>query len=77
VFILCYKQCEARSRVADGDGLQVWMVAANIVNKHSRTTAMDRPPGSGLGHGLTIPHRNKTGCYEMLHWALNLLFKRW
>jgi hypothetical protein len=27
----------ARPQVADGDGLQVWRVAANILNKLSRT----------------------------------------
>jgi hypothetical protein len=43
----------ARSRVADtGDGLQVWRVAANVLNKQSRTADRgvapgDEPSGSG------------------------------
>jgi hypothetical protein len=28
---------------------------------------MGDPPASGLGEGLTIPHRKKPGCYETLH----------
>jgi hypothetical protein len=35
-----------------GGGLQMWRVAANILNKQSRTAW-------GLGVGLTTPHRKK------------------
>jgi hypothetical protein len=33
----------ARPQVADGDGLQIWRVAANILNKQSRREDMERP----------------------------------
>jgi hypothetical protein len=40
-----------RPQVADGeDGLQVWRVAANILNKQSRTA--DKGSSSSLGVGL-------------------------
>jgi hypothetical protein len=40
----------ARPQVADGgDGLQIWMVAANILNKQSR--AADKGWSSSLGVG--------------------------
>jgi hypothetical protein len=47
----------ARPQVADGgDGLQMWMVTANIVNKQLRA-AKWWLPSLGLGAGLTTPHR--------------------
>jgi hypothetical protein len=51
----------ARPQVADGeDGLQIWRVAANILNKQSRTA--DKGWYSwGLGVGLTTPQR-KNKC---------------
>jgi hypothetical protein len=51
----------ARPLVADrGDGLQIWRIAANILNKQSRTA--DGRVGLQLGGwvgGITIPHRKK------------------
>jgi hypothetical protein len=49
----------ARPQVADGgDALQVWRVAANILNKQSRTRSGS--PAWGFGVGLTTPHvKNK------------------
>jgi hypothetical protein len=55
----------ARPQVADGDGLQMWRVAANILNKQSRTADKGSPPAWGLGVGLTIPPRKKLICYEI------------
>jgi hypothetical protein len=53
----------ARPRVAAaGDGLQIWRVAAIILNKQSRTVDKGWSPNLVLGEGLTTPH-----CYEMLH----------
>jgi hypothetical protein len=51
----------ARLQVADGeDGLQIWRVAANILNKQSRTADKGGgPPAWELGVGLTTPHRKK------------------
>lgn len=42
-----------RPEVADGgDDFQIWRVAANILNKQSRTTDTGRSPSLGLGVGL-------------------------
>jgi hypothetical protein len=42
----------ARPQVADGgDGLQVWRVAANILNKQSRTADKGWPSSLGVGRG--------------------------
>jgi hypothetical protein len=42
----------ARPRVADrGDGLQIWRVAANILNKQSGTADMGWPSGLGAERG--------------------------
>jgi hypothetical protein len=44
----------ARPRVADrGDGLQIWRVAANILNKQWPTVG--GPPAWGLGGGANNP----------------------
>jgi hypothetical protein len=57
-------------RVADGgDGLQIWRVSINILNRQLRTAARCGPPAWGLGEGLITPHRKRTVCYEMLHRA--------
>jgi hypothetical protein len=49
----------ARPQVADGgDGLQIWEVAANILNKQSRQPTRGGPPAWGFGMGLTT-HRKK------------------
>jgi hypothetical protein len=37
--------------------LQMWIVAANILNKRSRTPTKGGPPASGLNVGLVTPHR--------------------
>jgi hypothetical protein len=42
----------ARPQVADGgDTLQVWRVAANILNKQSQTTDKGWPSSLGVGRG--------------------------
>jgi hypothetical protein len=49
----------ARPQVADGgDGLQIWRVAAIILNKQLRTADMGWSFRWGLGVGLTLPHLN-------------------
>jgi hypothetical protein len=41
-----------RPRVAEGgEGLQIWRVAANILNKQSRTADKGWPSSSGVGRG--------------------------
>jgi hypothetical protein len=41
----------ARPEVADGDGLQIWRVAANILNKPSRTADKGWSSSFGVGCG--------------------------
>jgi hypothetical protein len=61
----------ARPQVADGgEGLQIWRVAANILNKQSRTADKGWP--SSWGVGLTTPHHKKETRYEMLQRASEL-----
>jgi hypothetical protein len=46
----------SRPRVADrGDGLQIWRVAANMLNKQSRTTDSGWSSCMGFGRGITTP----------------------
>jgi hypothetical protein len=63
----------ARPQVADGGNtLQVWRVAANILNKQSRAADKGWSSSLGLGVGLTTPHRKKQACYETEHEASEL-----
>jgi hypothetical protein len=56
----------ARPQVADGgDGLQIWRVATNILNKQSRTADNGWSSSLMSGMGLTTPYRKKKACYEM------------
>jgi hypothetical protein len=42
----------ARPQIADGgDGLQIWRVAANILNKRPRQPTRGGPPDWGVGRG--------------------------
>jgi hypothetical protein len=44
--------CMSRPQVADGgDGLQIWRVAANILNKQSRTADKGWSSSFGVGRG--------------------------
>jgi hypothetical protein len=46
----------ARPRVADrGDGLQIWRVAANILNQQSRTADSGWSSSLGVGRGANNP----------------------
>jgi hypothetical protein len=47
--------CMARNRVADRDGLQIWRVAATVLNKQSRTADMGWPSSLGVGLGANNP----------------------
>jgi hypothetical protein len=58
----------ARPHVADGgDGLQVWRVAVNILNKQSRTADRGWSSGLGLGGGLTTHHRRTPNLLRNIH----------
>jgi hypothetical protein len=55
----------ARPQVADGgDGLQIWRVAANVLNKQSRTASKGWSSSLGLAVNLTTPHSKKISLYE-------------
>ena len=43
----------------------IWRVAANILNKQSRTADNGGPPALGLGEVLTTPHRGNLYSYEI------------
>jgi hypothetical protein len=56
--LLCYKHKRSLSQklyfilfCSLSDGLQIWRVAVNILNKQSRTDDGGGPPASGLGGG--------------------------
>jgi hypothetical protein len=42
-----------------GDGLHIWSLAANILNKQSRTADSGWSSSLGLGVGLITPYRKK------------------
>jgi hypothetical protein len=59
-----------RPRVADGgEGLRIWRVAANILNKQSRTA--DTEWSSSFG-GERRANRPLPACYRILHKASEL-----
>jgi hypothetical protein len=61
---------KARPPVADGgESLQIWRVAANILNKQSRTADKGWSSSLGVGVGLTTPHCTEVICYEMFQSA--------
>jgi hypothetical protein len=61
-----------RPQVADGEGLQIWRVAANILNKQSRPADKWLSSRLGVGHGATIPHCKKAIFYEIFESASDL-----
>jgi hypothetical protein len=64
--------CMAHLRVATGgDGLQVWRVAANILNMQSRTTDKGRSSSLGVGKGLTTTERRKQAVTKYYTGARN------
>jgi hypothetical protein len=67
--VLCHHGM-ARPQVADGgDGLQIWRVAANLLNKQSRAADKGCSSILGVGHGLklvTIRNKLVTNCHKGL-----------
>jgi hypothetical protein len=62
-----------RPQVADGgEGLQIWRVAANILNKQSQTADKGWSSSLGVGRGANNPHRKKVMRYEMFQSASDL-----
>jgi hypothetical protein len=58
-------------QVADGDSLQIRMVAANILNKQSWTADRGWPSSFGVERGANNPHC-KIICYKMFYRASDL-----
>jgi hypothetical protein len=46
---------------------KIWRVAANMLNKQSRTAEKEWSYSLGLGEGLTNSYRRKEACFEMLN----------
>jgi len=62
-----------RHELADGgNGLQVWRVTANILNKQLRTSDKGGPLPWMPDEAVTIPNRKKLPCYETFHTASDL-----
>jgi len=63
----CYAGSLSPRQGADGgDGLQIWRISANILNKQSQTADNGWSSSLGVSEGLTTPNRkNKlaTKCY--------------
>jgi hypothetical protein len=55
-----------------GDDLQIWRVAANTLNKQSRTSGKGCFSNLGLGQGVNNPFPKNLTFYKMLHRGSNL-----
>jgi hypothetical protein len=58
----------------EGDGLQIWKVAANILNKQSRTAEKGWSSSLGAERGLAAPHHTKISL--LLNATTGLRFRR-
>jgi hypothetical protein len=60
---ICHNGMVCR-QIADGtEGLQIWMAAANILNKELQTADKEWPSVLWIGWGLTTPYHNRLACY--------------
>jgi len=50
-----------------GDGVQLWGVAANTLNKYRGQPRRGGPPAWGLDQGLTTAHRKKNQLITKCH----------
>jgi hypothetical protein len=56
-----------------GEGLQIWGVAANVLNKHLQTADKWWFSAWGLSEGLQLPTiKEERACFEMSHQASDL-----
>jgi hypothetical protein len=62
----------ARPPAADGEDLQIWRAAMNVLNIHLWTAYKGWCSSLGVGWRLTIPHCKKPACHVMLYRALDL-----
>jgi hypothetical protein len=58
--------------VDGGHSIQIWRVAAGILNKHLQTSDKGGSQGFGLGEGLRTLHLKILTHYEMLNRGLYL-----
>jgi hypothetical protein len=56
----------------EGDSLQIWRVAANILICSHRYLTKGGLPDWGLGNRLTTPRHKKPASYKMLHRSSDL-----
>jgi hypothetical protein len=56
-WVPCHHSMACPQAADGGCGLQIWRVAANILNKQLQTADRGGPPAWGLGRGLTTSHR--------------------
>jgi hypothetical protein len=62
----------AHPLVADrGDGLQIWRVAANILNKQSQTADSGWSSSMGVGWGANNPPPKKNSTFATKYYAQN------
>jgi hypothetical protein len=72
-WVPCYHSM-ACPQVVDGrNGLQIWRVAANVLNKQLQTAYKEWSSSLGVGYeaNSSSPYKKKA-CHEMLHRALDL-----
>lgn len=62
----------ARPQVMDGESLQMWRVAAYILNNKLRTADKGWSSSFLFGRRLSARHRKRAACYEMLYRASDL-----
>jgi hypothetical protein len=61
----------ARHQVTNGgDGLQIWRVATNILNKQSRTADRGWSSSLGVGRGAKTHHRKKSNLLRNISQSL-------
>jgi len=58
-------------QAADGEGLQIWKAAANILNKLSQTADKGWSSSLGVGCGAKIPHCKNLAFYKMFQSTLD------
>jgi hypothetical protein len=73
-WVPCHHGTAARPQVADGgDGLQIWKVAANIMNKQSRTTDKGRSSSLGVERGANNPSTSESNMLR----SVSKLRRKW
>ena len=55
----------ARPQVADGERPPIWRVAANILNKQSRTVDNGWSSSLGVGRGAKNSSNKNVNCFEL------------